>query len=109
MLVGSTNIWLSITHENSYSCLRLDMNVFNIMCTCPFLELLVTKLFLFGNNVIEKNYNMTFMSKMSINFVESGGHQVKFIPFTKLYKVLNLKVSPIIFTWWAPGKIFFSS
>jgi len=33
---------------------------FNIMCTWIFLELSVTKLFLFGNNVIEKNYNMTF-------------------------------------------------
>jgi hypothetical protein len=30
------------------------MNVFNIMCTWIVLELLVTKLSLFGNNVIEK-------------------------------------------------------
>jgi hypothetical protein len=41
--------------------------VFNIMCTWIFLELLVTNLFLFGNNVIEKNYNMTFTSKMIVN------------------------------------------
>ncbi len=27
------------------------------------------KVFLFGNNVIEKNYNMTFMSKMIINLL----------------------------------------
>jgi len=41
--------------------------VFNIMCTWIFLELLVTNFFLFGNNVIEKNYNMTFTSKMIVN------------------------------------------
>jgi hypothetical protein len=29
------------------------MNVFNIMCTWVFLELLIKKLFLFENNVIE--------------------------------------------------------
>jgi hypothetical protein len=45
------------------------MNVFNIMCTRNFLELLGTKLFLFGNNVIEKLYNMTFMSKMILNLL----------------------------------------
>jgi hypothetical protein len=45
------------------------MNVFNIMCTWIFLEMLVTKLFLFGNNVIEKNYNMTFGSKMITNLL----------------------------------------
>jgi len=37
------------------------MNVFNILCTWIFFELLVTRFFLFGNNVIEKNNNMTFM------------------------------------------------
>jgi len=63
------------------------MNVFNIMCTWIFLELLVTKLFLFGNNVIEKNYNVTFTSKRSL-IVKFGGHWVEFIPYTKLYKVL---------------------
>jgi hypothetical protein len=41
--------------------LDLDvLDVFNIMCTWIFLELLVTKLFLFGNNVIEFFYNMAF-------------------------------------------------
>jgi hypothetical protein len=46
--------WLSITHENSQFCFKIDMNVFNTMCTWIFLEFLVTKLFLFENNVIEK-------------------------------------------------------
>jgi hypothetical protein len=51
------------------SCFRFDMNAFNIICTWIFLELLVTKLFLFGNNVIEFFYNMTFTSKMIINLL----------------------------------------
>ncbi len=45
MLDGSTNIWFSIIHENSQSCVRIDMNILNIMCTWIFLELMVTKLF----------------------------------------------------------------
>jgi len=67
--MGALTIQLSITHENSLSCFKIDRNVFNIMCIWIFLELLVTKLFLFGNNVIEKNYNMTFTSKMIINLL----------------------------------------
>jgi hypothetical protein len=67
--MGALTIQLSITHENSLSCFRVDRNVLNIMCIWIFLELLVTKLFLFGNNVIEKNYNMTFTSKMIINLL----------------------------------------
>jgi hypothetical protein len=34
---------------------------FTMLSLWIFLELLVTELFLFGNNVIEKIYNMTFM------------------------------------------------
>jgi hypothetical protein len=45
------------------------LDIFNIMCTWILLELLVTKFFLFENNVIEKNYNMTFVSKMIINML----------------------------------------
>jgi hypothetical protein len=65
---GSTNIWISITHENSWSCVRIDMNIFNIM----YMDLFGIdgyKVVLFGNNVNKKNYNMTFMSKMIINLL----------------------------------------
>jgi hypothetical protein len=54
MLDGNINIWFSIIREDSQSYFIFDMNVFNIMCTWIFLELLVTKLLLFGNNVIDK-------------------------------------------------------
>ncbi len=67
--MGALTFWLSTTHENAQSCLRVDMNVFNIACTWIFLELLATKLFLFGNIVIQKIYNMTFTSKLIISLL----------------------------------------
>jgi hypothetical protein len=58
--------------------------LFYIMCTQIFLELLVKKLFLFRNNVINFFNNMTFKPKMIINLLSLvATHQVEF------YKVLN--------------------
>jgi hypothetical protein len=44
------------------------MNVFNIICIWIFLELLVTKFFEFGNNVLKKII-MTFTLKIFINLL----------------------------------------
>jgi hypothetical protein len=54
---------------NVTTCVTTFLAYFTMLLAWILLELLVTKLFVFGNNVIEKIYNMTFMFKMIITLL----------------------------------------